>query len=175
MTDQLIACYLFSCMLHSLLLSGRLDFDPQPPQILFLRKRNLICSVASIAVCTDIHEIWHDCPTVKGYTCFHNFNNSVSYNISIMRISEVEAILTIFCTWLCNFVTVMCGLTVLFPKCSCENLSVRQQFAMQLFSAHAPNRKPIASHILRSHHPSHYDRPPVFLSSWTVTAERDVT
>ena len=52
-------------MLHSPLLSGRLEFDPQPQQILFLRKRNLICYVASIAVCTDIHEIWHDCPTVN--------------------------------------------------------------------------------------------------------------
>jgi hypothetical protein len=84
MTDQLIVCHLFCCMLHSVLLS---TVDPQPQQILFLRKCSLICSVVSIAVCTGIHEIWHDGRTVERYTCLLDFNNSVSYNMSIMRIS----------------------------------------------------------------------------------------
>ena len=151
-------------MLHSVLLSGRSEFDPQPQQILFLRKYSLICSVLSIAVCTSIHEIWRDCRTVEGYTCLHDFNNSISYNMSIMRISEVEAILTAFCTWLCNFV---CGWALLSRNVHVKlQLSVRQQFAVQfLFSAQAQNRKPIASHSLRSHFPSHYDRQPVFLCS----------
>ena len=108
MTHQLIVCHLFCCTLHSVLVSGRLEFDPQPQQILFLRKYSLICSVLFIAVFTVIHEIWRYWRTVKGYTCLHDFNNSVSYNMSIMRISEVEAILTAFCTWLCNFVAVIC-------------------------------------------------------------------
>ena len=101
MTDQLIVSHLFCRMLHSVLLSGSLEFGPQLQQILFPRKCSLICSVVSIAVLTGIHEIWHAFHTVKG---LHDFNNSVSYNMSIMRISEVEAILMAFCTWLCNFV-----------------------------------------------------------------------
>ena len=83
-------------MLHSVLLSSRLEFDPQAKQILFLRKCSLICSVVSIAVCTGIHEIWHDCRTVEHYTCLLDFNNSVPYDMWIMRISEVVAILTAF-------------------------------------------------------------------------------
>lgn len=119
-------------MLHSVLLSGRLEFDPQPQQILFLRKCSLICSVVSIAVCTGIHEIWHDWGTVEGYTCLHDFNNSISYNMSIMRISEVEAILTAFCKWLCNFVAFIYGLTLLSRNVHMKlQLSVRRQFAVQ--------------------------------------------
>ena len=134
MTDQLIVCHLFCWMLHSVLLSGRLEFEPQPQQILFVRKYSLICSVVSVTVCTGIHEIWHDRRTVEGYTCLHNFNNSVSYNMSIMRISEVEAIWTAFCTWLCNFVAVICGWTLLSRNVHTKLLiSVRRQFAVHFW------------------------------------------
>ena len=132
MRDQSIVCHLFCCMLHSVLLSSRLEFDPQPQQILFLSKCSLICSVVSIAVCTGIHEIWHDCRTVERYTCLLDFNNSVSYNMSIMRISEVEAIVTAFCTWLCSFMSVICWWVLLSRNAHVKlQLSIRQQSAVQ--------------------------------------------
>jgi hypothetical protein len=135
MTDQLIACHLFCYMLHSVLLSGRLEFDPPPQQILFLRKCP-ICSLVSIALCTVIREIWHNWHT--GYVCPHDFNNSVSCNMSIMRISEVEAISTVFCTWFCNCLAVICGLTMCHVKLQ---LPVRQQFAVQFVFCAGAERK----------------------------------